>query len=182
MAISFSRDNNIYKDFIVDLKGAQSEILRQRDRQSTSNPNYTPFHPDGCPSSCSCWMLDDMEQWFTEEQKEIEESKNIFFNGKLQNDFYKLALEDLDKLKEQWSNWTPHKSPHKIPDIKLITTPGQTPIKIVLSWIKSDFYFSGLFSMFHWSDKFKDIWENIDSSQDFIKCEREKLKKIVELL
>ena len=178
----FNRDKLIYKDFIVDLRGAQNEVLRQRERQSTSNPNYTPFHPDGCPSGCSCWMLDDMEQWFTEEQKEIEESKNIFFNGKLQNDFYKAALEDLEELKEQWSRWTPDKPSVKIPDSKLISTPGLTPIKIIINWIKSDFHYSGIFSMFHWNDKFKEIWENIDSAEEFIKCEREKLKKIVDLL
>lgn len=178
----FNRDSLLYKGFIVDLRGAQREILRQRDRQSTSNPNYTPFHPDGCSSGCSCWMLDDMEQWYSEEQKEIEDSKNIFFNGKLQNDFYKAALDNLEELKEQWGKWMPDRPSHKTPDTKLITNTGQTPIKIVISWIKSDFYYSRLFSMFHWSDKFKEIWENIDSAEEFIKCEREKLKKMVDLL
>ena len=175
------KDNIKYKDFIVDLRGAQREILRQRERQNTSNPNYKPFHPDGC-SGCSCWMLDDMEQWYTEEQEEIKASKNIFFNGQLQKDFYKEAVGELEALKEQWENWEPIKPSIGGASKKLELTPGQTPIKIVLTWIKNDYNYSRIFSMFSWSDSFKEVWENIDSVDDFIKCQRGKLKEIVELL
>ena len=175
------KDNIKYKDFIVVLRGAQREILRQRERQNTSNPNYKPFHPDGC-SGCSCWMLDDMEQWYTEEQEEIKQSRNIFFNGQLQNDFYKTALEDLGEIKEQWGTWMPYKSVQKTPDNTFNISNGETPIKLVINWIKKDFYYSSIFSMFDWSNKFKNAWENIDSVDDFIKCERAKLKKIVNLL
>lgn len=178
----FNRDIPKYKDFIVDLRGAQSEIIRQRERQSTTNPNYKPFHPDGCSSGCSCWMLDDMEQWFEEERKEVEESTNIFFNGNIQNEFYQAALEDLQSLRSQWENWIPDVPISKVPNNNFSLSTGQTPIKIVLTWIKNDFYYSNIFSMFHWSDKFKDVWENIDSVETFIKCEREKLKKIIDLL
>jgi hypothetical protein len=179
----YKRNDIVYKNFIVDLMGAQSEILRQRERQSTSNPNYKPFHPDGCCSGCSCWMLDDMEQWYTEEQEEINASKNIFFNGKLQSDFYKTAIEDLEGLKEQWVQWEPQKlNSRQTLNNTLSLIPGQTPIKIVISWIKSDFYYSSAFSMFHWSDIFKNVWENIDSVDEFIKLQRDKLKKIIDLL
>lgn len=177
----FCRGDSKYNDFIVDLKGAQSEILRQRKRQNTSNPNYKPYHPDGCSSGCSCWMLDDMEQWYTEEREEMNASKNIFFNDKLQTNFYKEAIGELGGLKEQWENWVPFKSsggPYK----KLELIPGQTPIKIVLSWIKSDFHYSRILSMFSWSDSFKEIWENIDSVDDFIKCQRGKLKEILKVI
>ena len=164
------------------MKDAQSEVLRQRARQETSNPNYKPFHPDGCSSGCSCWMLDDMEQWYTEEQEEINASNNIFFNGKLQRDFYKEAIADLGELKEQWENWVPFKPSRGTSTTKLEIIPGQTPIKIVLSWISSDFQYSRALSMFSWSDPFKEIWENIDSIDDFIKCQRSKLKEILELI
>ena len=179
----YKRDSSQYKDFIVDLRDAQNEILRQRKRQSTSNPNYKSFHPDGCSSGCSCWMLDDMEQWYTEEQKEICTSKNIFFNGKLQTDFYKAVVEELSDLKEQWAHWEPEK-PNKshITKSSFSIKPGQTPISIVLSWVKSDFHYSSTFTMFHWSDTFKQVWENIDSVDEFIKVQRNKLKKIVDLL
>jgi hypothetical protein len=171
-----------YKDFQIDLKAAQNEVLRQRERQNTTNPKYTPFHPDGCSSGCSCWMLDDMEQWYEEEKAEIAASTNIFFNSEKQKEFYKVALENLDELKEQWEIWIPIKSTTKSINSNLEIIPGQTPIKIVISWIKNDFYFSSIFSMFHWSDIFKEVWNNIDSVEDFIKCEREKLKKIVDLI
>lgn len=177
----FNRDNPNYKGFIIDLVIAQSEVLRQRDRQSTSNPNYKPFHPDGCSSGCSCWMLDDMEQWYEEEQKEITESKNIFFNSKLQKEFYPLALQEIIELKEQWATWIPEKGTCKKYNSNITVEPGQTPIKIVISWIKEDFYYS-LFSMFEWSDIFQNVWTQIDNIDDFIKCQREKLKKIIELL
>lgn len=178
----FRRKETNYKGFIIDLRAAQSEVLRQRDRQNTSNPNYTPFHPDGCSSGCSCWMLDDMEQWYEEERAEIEESNNIFFNNNKQKEFYKIALDDIDNFKEEWQNWSPAKSTTKTfkPDLEI--TPGYTPIKIVLNWIKNDFHFSSIFGMFHWSDIFKDTWDNIGSVDEFIKCQREKLKKIVDLL
>ena len=128
-------------------------------------------------------MLDDMEQWYTEEQKEICTSKNIFFNGKLQTDFYKAVVEELSDLKEQWAHWEPEK-PNKshITKSSFSIKPGQTPISIVLSWVKSDFHYSSTFTMFHWSDTFKQVWENIDSVDEFIKVQRNKLKKIVDLL
>jgi hypothetical protein len=128
-------------------------------------------------------MLDDMEQWCTEEQEEIYTSKNIFFNRKLQNDFYKAVVEELNDLKEQWAHWEPEKiiKSHNTESLFSIK-PGQTPITIVLSWIKSDFHYSSAFTMFHWSDTFKQVWENIDSVDEFIKVQRNKLKKIVDLL
>lgn len=177
----FNRDSPHYKGYIIDLEEAQSEILRQRERQSTSNPNYKPFHPDGCSSGCCCWMLDDMEQWYEEEHKEKTESKNIFFNSQLQKDFYPLAIQDLEELKEQWASWIPGKGTRKDYNSEIKTKPGQTPINLVLSWMKEDFNYS-LFSMFDWSDTFENVWSRIDSVPDFIKCQREKLKKIVELL
>lgn len=177
----FNRDTPDYKGFLVDLKDAQKEVLRQRKRQSTTNPNYSPFHPNGCSSGCSCWMLDDMEQWYTEEQDEIKASRNIFFNGALQRDFYKIAISELGAVKEQWEHWMPDRPKYK-PISPLQISPGLTPIKLVISWIKNDFNYSPIFSMFHWSDKFKDVWENIDLAPEFINQEREKLKKIVELI
>jgi hypothetical protein len=176
----FNRDNILYNNFIIDLEGAQSEIVRQRERQNTSNPNYKPFHPGGCSRGCSCWMLDDME-WYEEEQKEKTESKNIFFNSELQKDFYPLAIQDLDKLKEQWINWIPEKGYCRNYNNEIKTKSGQTPINLVLSWMKDDFNYS-LFSMFDWSETFENVWTQIDSVPNFIKCQREKLKKIVELL
>jgi hypothetical protein len=177
----FDRDIKLYKGFIIDLEGAQSEILRQRVRQSTSNPNYKPFHPDGCSGGCCCWMLDDMEQWYDEEQKEKNESKNIFFNNQLQKDFFPLAIQDLEDLKEQWATWIPGKGINRNYSSEIKTKPGQTPINLVLSWMKEDFNYS-LFSMFDWSDTFENVWTRIDSTPEFIKCQREKLKKIVDLL
>jgi hypothetical protein len=177
----FNRDDINYKEFIIDLEGAQSEILRQRERQSTTNPNYKLFHPDGCPRGCCCWMLDDMEQWDEEERKEKQESKNIFFNNQLQKDFYPVAIQDLEHLKEQWNYWTPQKGTYKKYNSEITTNPGQTPINLVLSWMKEDFNYS-LFSMFDWYDTFENVWTRIDSVEDFIKCQREKLKKIVDLL
>lgn len=178
----FNRDDSQYKDFIIDLKAAQNEVLRQRKRQSTSNPKYKPFHPDGCSSGCSCWMLDDMDQWYTEEQEEIKASRNIFFNGALQRDFYKVALDELEGLKEQWEHWTPLSIISSKSTTEFTIQSGLTPIKIILSWIKNDFNHSQIFSMFSWSDIFINVWENIDSAGEFINCEREKLKKIVDLI
>jgi hypothetical protein len=177
----FDREDPNYKVFVIDLESAQQEILRQRERQSTTNPNYKPYHADGCPSNCCCWMLDDMEQWYDEEQKEIKESKNIFFNKDLQKDFYPLAIQDLDELKQQWGSWEPKKGTCKNYDSTITTKIGQTPINLVISWIKNDFQYS-IFSMFDWYDVFENVWERIDSAETFIKCQREKLKKIVELL
>lgn len=176
----FNRDDTTYKGFIIDLEDAQNEIVRQRKRQSTSNPNYEVFHPDGC-SGCSCWMLDDMEQWSREEYKEKKESRNIFFNNNLQKDFYPLAIQDIELLKEQWNSWTPTKNTSKEYNNEIKTKMGQTPISIIISWIKEDFNYS-VFSMFDWSDTFENVWKNIDSIPDFIQCQRQKLKKIVELL
>lgn len=176
----FNRDDKVYKEFIIDLEDAQSEILRQRVRHNTLNPNYKPFHPDGC-SGCSCWMLDDMEQWFEEESKEKQESRNIFFNNNLQKDFYPLVIQDIELLKEQWGQWIPEKSICRKYDDEIKPTMGQTPINLVISWIKEDFHYS-LFSMFDWSDTFENVWTRIDSIPNFINCERQKLKKIVDLL
>jgi hypothetical protein len=180
----YDRTDTAYKGFIIDLEQAQSEILRQRARQSTSNPKYTAFHPDGCSSGCSCWMLDDMEQWYKEEQEEIEESKNIFFNGGLQTDFYKVACDDLELLKEQWINWNPSKSINtsKKYTTDVQVTNGQTPIKIILDWVNQDFYYAPAFTMFHWSDVFQEVWKTIDHVDDFIKIQREKLKRVCDLL
>lgn len=177
----FNRNDAKYKGFIIDLEEAQSEIVRQRERQSTSNPNYKPFHPDGCSSGCSCWMLDDMEQWFEEELKEKQESRNIFFNHQLHKDFYPLAIQDIELLKEQWAKWTPEKGKCKKYDTEIKTKMGQTPINLILSWMKDDFNYS-VFSMFNWSDTFENVWTRIDSVEDFIICQRQKLKKIVDLL
>lgn len=177
----FNRDNSNYKGFIIDIEDAQNEILRQRKRQSTSNPNYKPYHPDGCPSGCSCWMLDDMEQWLEEELKEKQESRNIFFNNQLQKDFYPLAFQDIELIKEQWITWTPKKYVSKKYDTEIKTIMGQTPINLVLSWMKDDFNYS-LFSMFDWSDTFENVWSRMDSIENFIYCQRQKLKKIVDLL
>jgi hypothetical protein len=177
----FDRKDAHYKGFIIDLEDAQSEILRQRKRQNTSNPNYKPFHPDGCSSRCSCWMLDDMEQWFDEELKEKQESRNIFFNSNLQKDFYPLAIQDIELHKEQWVSWTPVRDTSKEYNNEIKTIIGQTPINLVLSWMKDDFNYS-LFSMFDWSDTFENVWNRIDSVENFINCQRQKLKKIVDLL
>ena len=84
-------------------------------------------------------MLDDMEQWFEEERKEVEESTNIFFNGNIQNEFYQAALEDLVSLRSQWENWIPDIPVSKVPNNNFSLSTGQTPIKIVLTWIKMIF-------------------------------------------
>jgi hypothetical protein len=126
-------------------------------------------------------MLDDMEQWYDEELKEKQESRNIFFNTQLQKDFLPLAIQDLEELKEQWTTWIPKKGTSKDYEVEIKTKMGQTPINLVLSWMKEDFNYS-LFSMFDWSDTFENVWKRIDSVENFIKCEREKLKKIVDLL
>jgi hypothetical protein len=177
----FNRSDKNYKGFIIDLKDAQNEVIRQRKRQNTTNPNFIPFHPEGC-SGCSCWMLDDMEQWYTEEQKEINESKNIFFNSKLQKDFFNIAQNDLENLKDEWINWIPNKSKkHEYSNI-LEIKPGQTIINIVYNWIKKDFQHLILIWMFTYIDCFNHIWDNIDSIPDFIECQKEKLKKLRDLL
>lgn len=178
----YGRGDPKYKNFIVDLKEAQNEVLRQRERQSTTNPKYVPFHPDGCSSGCSCWMLDDMEQWYEEERNEMEASNNVFFNDNIQKEFYKTALDEIHNFKDQWKNWTPLRHSKYNPIYELTLVPGQTPISIVLTWIKYDFNYSNIYSMFQWSDVFDGVWNNIDSVESFIKCEREKLKKIVDLL
>jgi hypothetical protein len=105
-----------YKHFAVDLEAAQYEVVRQRERDKTNNPNYTPFHPGGCPSSgCCCWMLDDMEQWHEEEQAEVKASDNIFFNPELQGNFYKIVCaEELDNLQPQWEHYRPDRGAAKV--------------------------------------------------------------------
>jgi hypothetical protein len=171
-----------YKGFEVDLEGAQREIVRQRKRQSTTNPRYKSYHPDGCPSNCCCWMLDDMEQWYTEEQEEIKASRNIYFNTRLQEDFYQCVLPDLGELKEQWATWIPDRGDVKLYDTKIIIKQGQTPIKILLDWIKKDFYYSSIIGMFDWSCNFSRVWNNINNIEPFIKCQREKLKTIISMI
>jgi hypothetical protein len=178
----YNRSEHIYRDFIIDLQEAQREIRRQHERQSTTNPNFTPFHPDGCPGSCSCWMLDDLEQWYDEEQTEIKNSQNIFFNTSLQSDFYSIAISELGELEGQWKNWIPEKGSRKIYSTEVKTIMGQTPINLVISWIKQDYNYSSLFSMFYCSDTFITLWNNIDSIEEFIICQREKLKTIREVL
>ncbi len=177
----FDRNDPNYKGFIINFEEAQNKILMQRKRQNTLNPNYIPFHPDGCPSGCSCWMLDDMEQWHEEELKEKQESRNIFFNNQLQKNFYALAIQDLNLIKEQWITWSPKKDECRNYTLEFKTKMGQTPINLVLSWMKDDFNYS-LFSMFDWSNTFENVWTRIDSVNNFINVQRQKLKKIVDLL
>lgn len=176
----FCRGDKHFKGYVLDLREAQEEVIRQRKRQDTSNPNYKPFHPDGCVG-CSCWMLDDMEQWMEEEQEEIKASKNIFFNGRLQQEFYNLILPNINEYKEQWEHWRPVKPVTKTFNSKLEILPGLTPIHIIHKWIKDDFNYS-MFSMFEFSDNFREVWERIDSIQNFIYCQRQKLKKILEII
>lgn len=177
----FGRDETEYKGFVIDLLGAKQELARQKKRQETPNPNYTPFHPDGCSKGCSCWMLDDMEQWYTEERQEIEASKNIFFNVKLQLDFFKTAKEDLDSLRDQWATWQPD-TPKK--ELKVDTSEPQqgiTIIKLVLSWVKKDINYWSILDMFYFSGCFEGVWENIDLIPEFVRTQREKLKKMRDL-
>jgi hypothetical protein len=177
----FDSRKDPYKGFIIDLEGAQHEVLRQRKRQENPNPNYTPFHPDGCSDGCSCWMLDDMEQWYTEEQEEIKNSRNIFFNTSLQREFFKEVCNDIQMYRFEWMDYTPEKNT-KFISKEFKIEPGLTPIKIVINWVKNDFYYSSLLSIFHWSDKFKETWENIELFDDFINYERKKLKEICDLI
>ena len=177
----FNRETPHYKDMNIDLIEAQQEILRQRERQNTSNPNYKPFHPNGC-EGCSCWMLDDMEQWYEEEVAEKNASNNIFFNEKLQSDFYKEACKGLDELKPQWETWRPAAGRElKGCSGSLDVASGQTLISIILSWIKSDFN-GGAFSIFSYGDPFQRVWDTVDNIDAFIKCQRRKLKTTLELL
>jgi hypothetical protein len=179
----FSRFTSEYKGFIIDLKDAQNDIIRQRKRQDTVNPNYTPFHPDGCPGSgCCCFMLDDMEQWHKEELSEVDNSKNIFFNDKLQKDFYKIAVNDLNELRNQWLNWEPDRGKILELNSELKIVNGSTPIKIVIAWIKHDFSYSSIVSMFSYMDIFDNIWKKINYVDIFIECQRDKLKKIREII
>jgi hypothetical protein len=179
----YDRDNLIYKGYQTDLFQAQGELKRQRDRQSTLNPSFTPFHPDGCSSSCCCWMLDDMEQWYKEEQEEIKSSHNIFFNKNLQDEFYKEALLELDNLKSEWINWQPlHKSKSNDSKKESKEIMGLTPIKILINWIDSDFGYSSVLSIFDWIDSFIELWNKIDLIDEFVKCQREKLKNFNELI
>jgi hypothetical protein len=178
----YDRVENKYKNFVVDLSGAQYEVVRQRERDKTSNPKYTPFHPGGCPSSgCSCWMLDDMEQWQEEERAEIKASNNIFFNPDIQEDFYRAACEELESLSPQWEQYEPRKGPTKVYDAELKDITGLTPIYIIRSWLKNDFIYSP-FDMFNWSAKFHEVWGILDSIDNFMSSQRGKLKTILELL
>ena len=179
----YDRTENKYKNFVVDLGGAQYEVFRQRERDKTSNPKYTPFHPDGCPSSgCCCWMLDDMEQWHEEEQVEVKASNNIFFNPDLQGDFYKMVCEEeLEGLRPQWKQYRPERPVAKIYDAEFKDISGQTPIYIIRSWLKNDFMWRP-FDIFNWNAKFHEVWETVDSIDGFVSAQRQKLKTILELL
>lgn len=178
----FGHGNREYKEYIVDLLGAKREFARQKKRQETPNPNYKPFHPDGCSRGCSCWMLDDMEQWYTEERQEIEASKNIFFNNKLQLDFFKTALQDLESIKEQWVTWEPESPKKEVRKNTDELPQGVTIIKLVLSWVKKDIDYWSILDMFHLSGCFEGVWENIDLIPEFVRTQREKLKKMRDLL
>jgi hypothetical protein len=127
-------------------------------------------------------MLDDMEQWYDKEQQEIRESNNIFFNISLQSDFYELAINDLEEIKKQWEKWEPPKKSRNTYNNDFDLIPGITHIQLINSWVKKDFTYSSIISMFNYYFKFKDIWYNIDSISDFIKIQREKLKKIYDLI
>jgi hypothetical protein len=179
----YDRTEPKYNHFAVDLVAAQYEVLRQRERDKTNNPKYTPFHPGGCPSSgCCCWMLDDMEQWHEEEQAEVKASDNIFFNPDLQGDFYKMVCEEeLDSLHTQWGQYRPERPAPKTYDAEFKDITGQTQIHIIRSWLKSDFKW-GPFGMFDWNAKFHEVWETVESIDGFVSVQRQKLKTILELV
>jgi hypothetical protein len=179
----YDRTEPKYKHFSIDLAAAQYEVFRQRERDTTHNPNYTPFHSEGCPSSgCCCWMLDDMEQWREEEQSEVKASDNIFFNSDLQSDFYKIVCdEELDRLQPQWEQYQPERPPAKTYEVEFKDITGQTPIYIIRSWLKNDFIYS-VFGMFDWNAKFHEVWETVESINDFVAAQRQKLKTILELI
>ena len=125
-------------------------------------------------------MLDDMEQWAQENRKERNNSRNIFFNETLQEDFYNTALCDLDDLKDEWINWRPSKSKPDKNNTILDYKTGQTTISILLNWIKSDYNFS-LFRTFCWFNTFDAIWNNVGNIDGFVACQRQKLKDFLEL-
>ncbi len=178
----YARETIMYKGFIIDLEDAQHETIRQRNRGNTSNPKYTPFHPDGCPSrGCSCWMLDDMEQWHEEEQAEIKSSKNVFFNKDIQDEFYRAAIEDLELLRPQWENYCPKRAMPKTYETEFKNLNGLTPVHLIRTWLKDTFIYSP-FAMFDWSENFHEVWNNIDAVSSFIACQRKKLKTVLELL
>lgn len=177
----FDRSEPNYNRFIIDLKEAQNEVLRQRTRQSTTNPNYIPFHSKGCCNSCSCWMLDDLEQWKKEEQDEKKSSKNIFFNISLQKDFFKIAQDDLLNLKDEWVNWIPPKPEITKYSNEIPLKIGETPITIIYNWFKKDFQYLGFCWMFN-NNAFDNVWDTVDLIPGFVNSQREKLKKLHELL
>jgi hypothetical protein len=178
----YAREVSSYKGFVIDLEDAQHETIRQRDRGNTSNPKYKPFHPDGCPSrGCSCWMLDDMEQWYEEEQAEIRSSKNVFFNKDIQDEFYNAALEDLELLRPQWDTYRPKRDASKNYENEAKNIDGLTPVHIIRTWLKDMFIYSP-FAMFDWSENFHEVWNNIDSVSSFISSQRKRLKTILDLL
>jgi hypothetical protein len=180
--------NREYKGFILDHIEAIEEKRRQRERQDTPNPNYVPFHPDGCPGSCCCWMMDSMEQWYKEEQKEQEASKNIFFNSSLLWKCHDAMLEDLPSLRPLWATWEPTKSKSfsyrtDFPDIP----PGKTKLQATLAWIQKDFSYCSVLSMFskqRWNRIqqmdvcFSGVWENMDEIESFVKWGRSRLQQL----
>lgn len=179
----FNRSCSEYKGYVIDLKEAQDTIISQRKRQDTINPNYEPFHPNGCTiNNCCCFMLDDMEQWYDEEQKELKVSKNIFLNKDLQDEFFKIASNDLNELKHEWIIWEPEKDNNNIYISKFKIKDGLTPIKILINWIKEDFYYSPIVNMFTTYDYFNSIWNTINDVDTFIFCKKEKLKEISQLI
>lgn len=184
----YAPSNREYKGFILDRSEAQREKRRQRERQDTPNPAYIPFHPDGCPSGCCCWMLDSMEQWYEEEQQEQEASKNIFFNSSLLWKCHDAMVEDLPSLQPLWSSWEPKKCKPStystdLPEIAL----GKTKLQAALAWIQNDFYYSSILSMFsrqRWyrikevDVCFSDVWENMDEIESFVKWGRIRLEQL----
>jgi hypothetical protein len=171
-----------YHGLILDEEEAEREMERQKERQNTPNPNYQPFHPDGCPSGCSCWMLDDMEQWYSEDLAEQHASNNIFFNTSLKRTCQQYMLLELDQVKEQWEHWEPNKKQttnhfsKKVPD-----TYGKTALQVVVWWMKEDYRYQSTIRMFEGMRRgdvsycFWDVWNNMDHIESMVKQGRERL-------
>jgi hypothetical protein len=188
----YAPTNREYKGFILDRNDAQREKRRQRERQDTPNPAYVPFHPDGCPSGCCCWMLDSMEQWYEEEQKEQEASKNIFFNSSLLWKCHDAMLEDLPSLRHLWSTWEPSKrKPSSYTNKPIESSIGKTKLQVTLSWFQTNFRYCRVLDMFsrlRWSGSkeidtcFSDVWENMDEIEPFVQWRRSCLQQIEQYL
>lgn len=177
----FARSAATEAGFEVDLKAAQQEFQRQKDREDTPNPNMEPFHPDGCPSrGCSCWMMDDMDRWYKEDTDERNASRNIFFNHNLIPTFFEAMVPYLNAYKSQWEHWSPPKAAIVCAGSKEITM-GQTPIQIVRKWIASDFMFAEVFSMLSWNESFWKTWNHVGDIELFLITQRYKLCKIPQL-